>query len=596
MKIKSLALVIPFILAAQAHAVTHIDKNAYEKLLPRDNSEQVDYTLRLADKVSTLYHCEIKSEGGMLVLDKSNCGGTHTFDWRKQYGNVVNLDLLGDKSNETIEEHKLWAMAFAQAYVSTLVQLQYGLNKPEGTFNLNETFGTGESFGEYFARNMGPNYYVSKGLQESSLGGDIANTKEKDRDDGVLQVEYVRDQLDLSAWGGLRGVGGGGYPFIFEDINPLKILHSNTGPARNIVGSALTSAFYNAMVTGINTGSLEWDLGKTESTVSLNRFLQGAKDKDAAAKIMSFMYNRGAYAAKDQVLKNAEVFSYCQSLQDHLESDANCFVQAKDFGSKYIRQIPDVNNTLTLAALDDNHSYDAALTKTDISAYLNLLERYGFYGSEDISKAKEAALKKFDDISSGESISYRHDFGKVLEEIMINLPVYNFGEKKPIDTSKASTLKNVSDIQLFIYSSGASAYNNWVMPGEVISIMPETLIQRVQRAGDQKNNCATEVQDAFSSSGPNNILHLSLDMNNGVCTIQPDDGKDHRDDASDNGDATKTCSDYQPWSEKETYPTDTEVVYKNKVYKARWGTSLGLNLPGSKDWKGEVWQDEGACH
>ncbi|WP_261927337.1 hypothetical protein, partial [Vibrio aestuarianus] len=77
--------------------------------------------------------------------------------------------------------------------------------KEHGTFDLDKPFATGESFGEYFRRNMGPNYYVSKALQESTLGDDLPYMEMgKGDDDGVLQVEYPG-----SAWAELQGAAEG---------------------------------------------------------------------------------------------------------------------------------------------------------------------------------------------------------------------------------------------------------------------------------------------------------------------------------------------------------------------------------------------------
>lgn len=50
--------------------------------------------------------------------------------------------------------------------------MQYGLKKgPSGTFDLSQPFATGEMFGDYFDPQISPNYFASKRLQESSLGG-----------------------------------------------------------------------------------------------------------------------------------------------------------------------------------------------------------------------------------------------------------------------------------------------------------------------------------------------------------------------------------------------------------------------------------------
>lgn len=602
MKLKVLAVAISVLASANVCATKFITAIDYEKLLPKDTNGQPVYDLRLADKVSGPYHCDLKVVDGSFVLDHNNCEQVpYTLDWKKNYSGKVLLNLLEDKSTESIEEHKLWAMAFAQAYVSSMVEMQYGLKKEGGTFNLAKAFATGEDFGHYFSRNLGPNYYVSKGLQESSLGKDIANTKLEDRDDGVLQVEYTRDpEASGSAWGELKGAGKGGFPRIFTRLNPLKVLHSNTGVARNIIGSAVTSSFYNGMVIGINTGSFEWEQSadnQLKSQNNVHKFLQGAKDADALAKMMSFMYNRGAYAAKDQVLKSDESFQHCMNLTSHMESDAKCFTQANDFGARYIRQIPDVNNTLVAAAKKDETSYDAQLTKNDIRNYIELLGRYGFYQQGDINKAKEAAITKFDEISSGDSISYRREFGKILQAMMINLPVAEFGEfdDQLTDDTKISTLTNIDSSQFYLYTTGKHAFNSWLLPNQTQKIDPEgdVIHASLSQPGSGKVECAAAIKAELAGAGGDTPLHLTLKVDNGSCLVQkvekPPVVKPDVD-----GDPKK-CSSYKAWDESANYTPPAKVVFDKVIYDLKWATSSEQNRPGAPDWMGNMWENKGVC-
>ncbi|KAF7764673.1 hypothetical protein PCIT_b0719 [Pseudoalteromonas citrea] len=324
-------------------------------------------------------------------------------------------------------EHKLWAIAFAHASASSRVQMQYGLRKGEsGTFDLTKPFATGERFGDYFERQMNPSYFVSKGLQESSLGKDLPAGV--DEDDGVLQIEYPG-----SAWAELQGVVGGGFPLPYKDLEPQTVLSSHSGPARNILGSSISSGFYNGSALAIVSGSLPWSQGSDSSQDSMHLFIQRSNDADALSMLMSFMYNRGPYAAKDQVLRTQAIFDHCVAIEEDLEDDWTCFQKQNDFGARYIRQIPDVTNTLTLAAKHAATSYDSDLSWSDISNYLDVLEAYGFYSPAVTEKAKSAAQLTFNTLSSSGVISYRSDFGKVLEQIIVNLPIYELGEGGPYD-------------------------------------------------------------------------------------------------------------------------------------------------------------------
>lgn len=594
MKFKTLALIVSAFFISNSYAVQHINSEQYQKLLPKDENGQVNYDLKLADKIDVQYHCDLKSENGELVLDRNNCEKTpFNIDWKKNYPDTVNLNLYKDPSNKTIEEHKLWAMAFAQAYVSSMVEMQYGLNKKDGTFDLSQPFGTGESFGEYFARNLGPNYYLSKGLQESSLGKDIPELQ----DDGVLQVEY-KVGSDNSAWGGLKGSGEGGFPLVFTKLDPLKVLHSKHGVARNIVGSALTSSYYNGMALGITSGSIKAYDQTTADSLSINKmnkFLQQAKSKDGLAIVMGFMYNRGAYAAKDQVLKNNEVFDHCASVVDKLASDVTCFNQANDPGSRYMRQIPDVNHTLLAAAADESTSYDVELTRDDISNYLDLIQRYGFYSKEDIAKAKVHVLAKFDQIAAKQVISYRHDFGKILEVMMVNLPVAEFAEKAPIDMSKKSTLTNVGDM-VFLSVKGVDNYYSWLNPGQTVPVDADSKITQLYLAGGKATDvaCAAVVQSELAAVTADKPAHLSLSLSGGQCQIdsnyvKPDDKVQPVKDL-------KKCSSYSEWKADSDYNPPAKVVLNKTIYNLKWGTVHDQNNPSANDWKGGMWENKGTCN
>ncbi|MBQ4835768.1 hypothetical protein [Pseudoalteromonas luteoviolacea] len=429
LSIKAIYVAVLCGLCSQAGAIQTINEAQYRQLLPTYQGA-TDYRILLADKVTVNYHCEIiETPDGGYDIDREGCnkpGQFYHIDWQTEFPNEINLSVRGSASSNTIVEHKLWAIAFAHASASSRIQMQYGLRKgADGTFDLSKPFATGERFGDYFERQMNPNYFVSKGLQESSLGKDLPAGV--DEDDGVLQIEYPG-----SAWAELQGVVGGGFPLPFKNLDPKTVLSSHTGPARNILGSSLSSGFYNGSALAIVSGSLPWNQGSDLSQDSMHLFLQQSKDPDALTMLMSFMYNRGPYAAKDQILRSQEVFDHCVSITEDLEDDWTCFQKQNDFGARYIRQIPDVTNTLSQAAAQGS-TYEVQLTWTDISNYLTLLQNYGFYSESVIDKAKVAAQSVFNDLQSNDTISYQTQFGQVLEQIMVKLPIYELGEGGPYD-------------------------------------------------------------------------------------------------------------------------------------------------------------------
>lgn len=515
MKVKIVALAVSLCSANGAFATENITVDMYRQLLPKDVAGNIDYGLHLADKLTLPYHCNIKQDSeGRYQIDLSSCEH-YNLDWKKERSAEVKLDLLGDSAEATIVEHKLWAMAFSQAYISTMIQMQYGLAKENGTFDLQRPFGSGESFGDYFAQNMGPNYFVSKGLQESSLGRDLpAATQEGD--DGVLQIEYPG-----SAWSELQGTGGGGFPRIFGMMQPKKILDSFSGPARNIIGSAITSGFYNGSVIGINTGSLPWDKDKADTTVRIHEFIHGSKDKNTLSMIMSYMYNRGPYSVKELLLKSEQSFQHCMSLTDNLESDPACFVQLNDFGTRYIRQIPYVTQMLNEASQKAETRYDTDLTRKDVSNYFDLLTRYGFYSSAEMAKAKPAAMARFDELAQEGSISWSRDFGKVLEALMVELPVTQFAEKSPIDESLVSTLVNHYDKRLFLSVAdkvGTIVSHDWLEPNSKIALMPGSHVQQASFENAAGIDCAALIQEQLANADDAPV-HLIIQQEGGQCLI-----------------------------------------------------------------------------
>lgn len=536
-KIKKIALAILLNVSCQsAFAVQFITQQQYNELMPTVNS-QIDYQIKLADKVRVNYHCEIiETADGGFDIDRAGCnksGQFYDIDWKTEHANTVNLSILGSPSTATMVEHKLWAIAFAHASASSRVQMQYALKKgPLGTFDLTRPFASGESFGNYFDRQMNPNYFVSKGLQESSLGNDLPDVEmsEELEDDGVLQIEYPG-----SAWAELQGVVGGGFPTPYAQMNPKQVLSSNNGPANNILGSSISSGFYNGSALAIVSGSLPWNQGSDSSQDSMHLFLQASKDPDALSMIMSFMYNRGPYAAKDQVLNTQAVFDHCVQIEEDLEDDWTCFQKQNDFGARYIRQIPDVTNTLTEYAKNPATNYDESLTKSDINNYLDLLGRYGFYPAGVIELAKQAASTEFDSLAQQGVISYRNDFGKVLAKIIVQLPIYELGEGGPYDESSKKEVyfyNQYSQTSLVVTNSesGQVDKNEFVLPQNNITIDLNGSFAQLN-SSDGVASCAqqaTSSLNALAASKDNTYVSLSSQITfnvdaNGQCVFTTGD-------------------------------------------------------------------------
>ena len=515
--IKNLALVVSLgLMSAQLSAVQHVTQEQYRQLLPLKNG-QTDYQLKLADKVRVNYHCPIfETPDGGFDIDRANCTSDSQFyniNWKTEFPGVVALSILGAPSSDTIEEHKLWALAFAHASASSRLKMQYGLRKGlAGTFDLSRSFATGETFGQYFQRQMNPNYFVSKGLQESSLGNDLPDVPMSETldDDGVLQVEYPG-----SAWSELQGIAGGGFPIPFAAMDPKKVLSSNNGPARNILGSAITSGFYNGSALAIVSGSLPWSQNSASPQDKMNEFLQIARDPDALSMLMSFMYNRGPYAAKEQPLRDQATFDYCASLTEELEDDWRCFHKQNDFGSRYIRQIPDATNILTSAAEDPATAYETRLSKEDIRHYLRLLGTYGFYPSASITKATQDGLVEFDKLAQAGTISYRNDFGRVLEKIIVALPVYELSEGGPYDQSSKKqlyfyNLHSETVLAVTLDSTGQVGTNAFVSPRNSVLVDLNGSFQQLTVSGGGKDCTAAATSALQTLAAEKDATYVSL--------------------------------------------------------------------------------------
>ncbi|CAH8224295.1 hypothetical protein [Vibrio aestuarianus] len=544
----------------------------YQALLPT-KSGNVDYSLKLADQTTVNYHCNIKAQGDKLILDPTTCD-QREINWKKNYPNKVSLNLLNSDSNRKILEHKLWAMAFAHASMQSMVQIQYGLKKENGTFDLDKPFATGESFGEYFKRNMGPNYYVSKALQESSLGDDLPSAEMGDGDDdGVLQVEYPG-----SAWSELQGAAEGGFPAVFAAMDPENTISSNNGPARNILGSAITSAYYNASAVAINTGAFSWQQNETAQNEPGNRiheFLQGAKDPDALSMLLSFMYNRGPYAAKDQPLKNEATFQHCMNVTQDLENDWTCFTKQNDFGSRYIRQIPDVSKQLS----ESGKIYNASLTWNDLRGYIQLLKNYGFYSNQEIQTITRAVRNVFENEQVDNKIKYAKHFGKVLEAVLTSVPVRTFGEQGAIDATKFIPVyvdKSVlSDSMNMVVRSadGTILVNGWATPNAHTMLPLDasmvTLSYQGQECSAEFGSVFAETVDNFTPSNEPTI-QITVASTESDCNIYETEFSEPE--AALEG----------VWNNFTAYPNAGTVVvdpFNNLEYRSKWWINAGEAAP-----------------
>lgn len=321
---------------------------------------------------------------------------------------LANVWDQGPLSVQIPRERKVWAMALAHA---------------------SQIFRNVTGIDDIYVQ---ANHYLATAIQESRLGADpatstftfpfaIANAADKityqpgAKLDGFFQIEGSGNQT--SAFAELIKL----FPSRFGNQD-----HDKTVSDDRFATSAITAAYYNMYMWYFLVGS-----GYNPSD-----FIKHAKDRQAFDKVMAMAYNRGLYSSYV-----SDVFvgkrTACLAMTDMADASGTCFPNANDYGSRYVRQVPGFNQGLVLAAngqlnktsadygetLEAYGAYDATISWAEISAYIDSVAQ--LYSAADIAKAKKDSQTAFNALAMNGTISFRTQFGPVLDAIVLALPVEN---------------------------------------------------------------------------------------------------------------------------------------------------------------------------
>lgn len=251
---------------------------------------------------------------------------------------------------------------------------------------------------------------------------------EIDDRDGCYQIEG-----DNSAYKELSRL----YPTRFLDGTHDQFI---AGP--NFETSAIAKAYYDI-------GAFRFmEVGKG---YKIYEFLNEAKDPLAAVKLISAAYNRGWWS---EVLNNILVNKRAQAIasedileffgsesvaQDHAAQISQYVLVMTDQAYKLPAELTDINPDTRQPYNYFKGYYNEDLAWSDIDDYLNKIQP--LYSGVDFTVLKTKAKAVFDTKQGGNPISFRYDFGDVLDEIMLHLPVddptkgiiANYGSQFPAD-------------------------------------------------------------------------------------------------------------------------------------------------------------------
>jgi hypothetical protein len=274
------------------------------------------------------------------------------------------------------------------------------------------------------------NHYLATAVQESRLGADrdamsftflyaVASPAYRiayeplSNIDGFFQIEGSGDQT--SAFADLIRL----FPIRYGSQR-----HDTTVSGNRFATAAITASYYNLYMWYFLVGSGYRPID----------FLKNAKDSQALSKIMALAYNRGLYSnyvSDVFTTKRAK----CLELTDIADKSGACLPNINDYGSLYVRQVPGFNRGLMLAVSNQTNdvadeyghtleaygAFEARLSWSDIDAYINAIAQ--LYSASDIVKARTNAASVFAGSAISGTISFRMQFGLVLDAIMLALPV-----------------------------------------------------------------------------------------------------------------------------------------------------------------------------
>ena len=168
-------------------------------------------------------------------------------------------------------------------------------------------------------------------------------------------------------------------------------------------------------------------------------FFNAAVDPNAAIRLMAVAYNRGLwYPSLDSVLNiNRTAAMYATSLSPYFNNNAYGY-DYQNALTQYTRLLNNETSYLTPAQLANNPStsqpynyfnsfYDPSVSWSDVNTYIDIIAP--LYPTVNFMSLKSSVQATFNNINSGNAISFRYQFGEVLDKIMLLLPADNPSQK-----------------------------------------------------------------------------------------------------------------------------------------------------------------------
>lgn len=379
----------------------YLTPSQYQTLLPQvDGKPNFDINIGQAvNGAQIAYQCDYKLNGSKLERDATSC------NWKamdlKQIA-AIQPQGFAHTPNEL-------AMALAQGAMLERAELMHG-------FGATPSF-TRDDVGNYFAANINPNSLLSRCTQETATCAYVAG-------EGPYQLNNIALQL--------QSADNGGFPMPYALIDGTT-LKKHT--AVDFIGGTLSAAMFDASDTGLITPE------------AMNKLAQPTTaDSKAIQRVMDWIYNRGT--GEFTVFKN---FDTCAADPNMIDNPA-CFPQRDGWGTRYIRQVPNVAAVLNGDLAGDDFikdgqitQYNSPITWKEIAAYLDTLgpNDLNLYDAYDIASAKKAAHAAFNKLiqaSGKSSIDFRTEYGYVLQAIMTKLPVYQYEAVIPTPGSQSSKM------------------------------------------------------------------------------------------------------------------------------------------------------------
>lgn len=188
--------------------------------------------------------------------------------------------------------------------------------------------------------------------------------------------------------------------------------------------AALVKAFYDVFTIKY------WEVTQN---LKAHEFFNTAKDPNSAYKLLAVAYYRGLwYPTLETVLKGDRTNALAKtSISSYFANDEDAFDYQKAV-SNHVNVLSDNVAALSAdlqgisaetgqAANSFNSFFNRSIAWSDIEAYLIAIAP--LYPEVNLSNVRTELLSTFTSIAGGKSISFRYQFGKVLDKLMMLLPV-----------------------------------------------------------------------------------------------------------------------------------------------------------------------------